>query len=81
MASIAISNLDTFGFDLLSDSESFLGEVNDRELTDTVGGISPVITFTAVALGEVTIWGATFGTGFALGTVGAGGVVGYTAAR
>jgi hypothetical protein len=80
MASIAISNLDTLGFDLLSDSESFLGEVNDRELTATVGGITPVITFTAAALGEVVVWNVAFGTGFALGAMTAGGVVGYTAA-
>jgi hypothetical protein len=81
MASIAISNLDTLGFDLLSDSESFLGEVNDRELIATVGGITPVITFTATALGTVSVWGVGFGTGFAIGTFTAGAAVGYTASR
>jgi hypothetical protein len=80
MASIAISHLDTFGFDLLSDSESFLSEVNDRELAATVGGVTPVITFTA-AWGTVSVWGVGFGTGFAIGTFTTGAVVGYTVSR
>jgi hypothetical protein len=76
MASIAIENLNVSGLDLFSDSESFLNEVGDREMSATVGGITPsVITFTA-AWGTISVSGVTFGTGFAAGVFGAGAIGG-----
>lgn len=71
MATIAIENLNANGLDLFSDSESFLTEVGDREMSATVGGITPVITFTA-AWGTLSVSGVTFGTGFAAGAFAAG---------
>ncbi|WP_427162588.1 hypothetical protein ACQFX9_14190 [Aliinostoc sp. HNIBRCY26] len=80
MASIAINELKFAGADLLVDSESFLNDLEDRELTAAIGGITPVVTFTAAALGSVSVWGVSFGTGFALGTFGVTAGVGYFAA-
>lgn len=72
MAYITVENLNADGFSLLSDSESFLTEVGDRDMGATVGGITPsVITFTA-AWGTLSVSGVTFGTGFAAGAFGAG---------
>ncbi|MGD1699135.1 hypothetical protein [Dapis sp. BLCC M229] len=50
MANIAISELNPVGFDLFSDSESYMVDLSDNELT-TSGGISPV----AVAVGTVAL--------------------------
>ncbi|MEA5565626.1 MULTISPECIES: hypothetical protein [unclassified Anabaena] len=79
MASIAINELKFAGSDLLVDSESFLNDLEDRDLTAAVGGITPVVTFTATALGTVSVWGTTFGTGFALSTFAAGAGISYYA--
>lgn len=81
MASIAINEIKFAGADLLVDSESFLNDLEDRDLTAAVGGVTPVVTFTAVKLGTVSVWGTTFGTGFAIGTFGVGGGLGFWASR
>ncbi|WP_427162586.1 hypothetical protein ACQFX9_14180 [Aliinostoc sp. HNIBRCY26] len=81
MASIAINELKFAGADLLFDSESFLNDLEDRELTAAIGGITPVVTFTAASLGSVSVWGVSFGTGFALGTFAGGAAIGYVASR
>ncbi|MCL6436015.1 MAG: hypothetical protein K6T90_17745 [Leptolyngbyaceae cyanobacterium HOT.MB2.61] len=81
MASIKVNDLHRAGADLLMDSESFLSDLEDRELAATVGGITPVVTFTATSLGTVSVWGVSFGTGFALGTFAAGAVAGYVGSR
>ena len=80
MASIKINELHFAGADLFNDSESFLSDLEDRELVAAIGGITPIITITA-AWGTVSVWGVSFGTGFALGTFGAGAVAGYFASR
>ncbi|MBC1197395.1 hypothetical protein H0901_19600 [Microcystis aeruginosa BLCCF158] len=38
MANITISDLRPAGADLFSDSESYLKDLTDREMTDTLGG-------------------------------------------
>jgi hypothetical protein len=81
MASIAINELKFAGADLLVDCESFLNDLEDRELTAAVGGITPVVTFTATTLGSVSVWGVSFGTGFALSTFAAGAGIGYVASK
>ncbi|MEH1819606.1 MULTISPECIES: hypothetical protein [unclassified Nostoc] len=81
MASIKINELHLAGADLFMDSENFFSDLEDRELVAAVGGITPVITFTAAALGSVSVWGVSFGTGFALGTFAAGATAGYFASR
>lgn len=48
MANIAISELNPVGFDLFSDSESYMVDLSDNELT-TSGGILPVV----VAVGTI----------------------------
>lgn len=44
MANIAISDLNPAGFDLLSDSKSYMRELSDTELT-AQGGITPARGF------------------------------------
>jgi hypothetical protein len=44
MAVISISNLRSTGADLFDSSESYLQELTDIELENTVGGISPAYT-------------------------------------
>lgn len=80
MAYIQLSNLRPAGSDLFVDSENFLNDLSDRELAATVGGVTPVVTFTAASLGTVSVWGTGFGTGFAIGTFAAGAGVGAYAA-
>jgi hypothetical protein len=41
MADIAISNLHATGADLFADSESYLNELTEAELSSTKGGFSP----------------------------------------
>lgn len=41
MAIIKINNLNTAGYDLFNDSESYLTELTDSELNMTQGGSSP----------------------------------------
>ncbi|MEA5552448.1 hypothetical protein VB713_16010 [Anabaena cylindrica UHCC 0172] len=46
MAVISISNLNVAGSDLFMDSESFMNDLTEQELTGTNGGITPVIIYT-----------------------------------
>jgi hypothetical protein len=48
MANIAIPNLNPAGFDLLSDSESYMRELSDAEL-DAQGGVTPVLAAAAAS--------------------------------
>ena len=81
MSSISVSDIEfSSEYGLINGEESFLNEVSEQELTNTLGGVTPVVTFTATSLGSVSVWGTSFGTGFAIGAFTAGGVVGYTAA-
>lgn len=71
MATIALSELQPAGSSLFSDSESFMTELSDSELTDINGGVTPgILSFigvssagcgavvSAVATGVAyTIWG------------------------
>jgi hypothetical protein len=45
MAIIKINNLNTAGFDLFNDSESYLNDLTDDEMSLTQGGSSPVCYF------------------------------------
>jgi hypothetical protein len=56
MATIKISNLHPAGSELFGDSESYLNELTNDELTMTHGGSSPVCSFVAGA--ALTIYGA-----------------------
>jgi lactobin A/cerein 7B family class IIb bacteriocin len=42
MTTIAIFDLPTSGLDLFSDSESYMTELNDKDLIDINGGIGPI---------------------------------------
>jgi hypothetical protein len=42
MSTISISNLKPSGLELFSDSESYLNEISENELTDITGGSSPI---------------------------------------
>lgn len=53
MANIAISELRPVGFDLFSDSESYLVDLSDNELT-TSGGVTPTVVV-GVAVGTVAL--------------------------
>ena len=46
MAVISISNLSVAGSDLFMDSESFMNDLTEQELTGTNGGLSPVVIYT-----------------------------------
>lgn len=48
MANITISDLRPAGADLFSDSESYLHELTDSEMLDTLGGRRIIITWTFV---------------------------------
>ena len=56
MAKIKLSKLRPAGSELLQDSESFLNELNDRELENVVGGdntIASVASQNSVSVGTV----------------------------
>jgi hypothetical protein len=58
MASITISNLNAYGSDLFLDSETFLDDLSDDEMSVNVkGGITPFIASVALsfAIGKA-IW-------------------------
>jgi hypothetical protein len=57
MSSIAISNLNPTGFDLLSDSESYMRELSDIEL-NAHGGITPVLAASSEPCGMAAVFGA-----------------------
>jgi hypothetical protein len=46
MAVISISNLNVAGSDLFLDSESFMNDLTEQELTGTNGGLTPVVIYT-----------------------------------
>jgi hypothetical protein len=48
MTTIRISNLEVPGFDLLSDEESYLNELNNDEFVLTRGGATPAATLVVV---------------------------------
>ena len=47
MASIKISDLHPAGSELFMDSESFLSDLSDVELSETMGGFSPLTVTTS----------------------------------
>jgi bacteriocin-like protein len=55
MAEIKLSELRPAGSDLLQDSESFLNELNDRELENVVGGntIASVASQASASVGSI----------------------------
>ncbi len=44
MANIKISNLQPAGYDLFSDSESYMMDLSENELNTTHGGFTPILT-------------------------------------
>ncbi|MDZ8134786.1 MAG: hypothetical protein RM049_05705 [Nostoc sp. DedQUE04] len=50
MSTIRISNLSVPGFDLLSDEESYLNEINNDEFDLTHGGATPAIAASILAV-------------------------------
>jgi len=50
MANITISDLRPAGADLFSDSESYMHELTDSEMLDTLGGWRVIITRTLVCV-------------------------------
>ncbi|MEA5603412.1 hypothetical protein [Nostoc sp. UHCC 0252] len=50
MANIAISNLRPAGADLFQDSESFLHELTEQEVTDILGGAKVSILWSAICV-------------------------------
>ena len=59
MAEIKLSELRPAGSELLEDSESFLNELNDRELENVVGGdtIATVASQNSISVGTVNTIG------------------------
>jgi hypothetical protein len=55
MASIAISDLRPAGAELFMDSESFLSELSDGELSGTFGASPPVVVASAVACFKISL--------------------------
>ena len=53
MANIAISELNPVGFDLFSDSESYMTDLSDNELK-TSGGITPTYVVT-IGVGSIAL--------------------------
>ena len=51
MASIKINNLQLAGADLFNDSESYLNELNESELSFTNGGSSPLCVTLGITIG------------------------------
>lgn len=54
MANIAISDLHPTGYDLFSDSESYMKDLSDGEL-DIQGGVTPVLIGYAIVSSEVCL--------------------------
>ena len=59
MAEIKLSELRPAGSELLEDSESFLNELNDRDLENVAGGISiaSVASQASVSIGTINTLG------------------------
>lgn len=67
MPVIAISELHPVGSDLLLDSESFMNELTDSEITDTNGGSTPgILSFIGVSSEAcgIVISGVTAGVAY-----------------
>lgn len=68
MASIAILDIRSVGYDLFVDNESYLSDLNENELDRVVGGTEPVtLSLGAIALigfGSVLVAG---GAGYLIG--------------
>lgn len=71
MASIKISDIRPAGSELFVDSESFMNDLADQELSATNGGISPV-----------AIWGVAIASEYVIGSMVAGAAAGaYSALK
>lgn len=71
MASINISDLRPAGSQLFVDSESFMNDLADQELSATNGGLTPVV-----------IWGVPIASQYVIGTMVSGAAVGaYSALK
>ena len=69
MAAIVISDLRLTGSELLTDSESFLDFLNDSEVNDIHGGLTPIV-----------IWGIAVASEYVISAMASGAVVGVTVA-
>jgi hypothetical protein len=58
VSSVVISELKTTGLNLFEDKESYLDEVNETELTQTIGGATPVSVVATVQFAGGLIQGA-----------------------
>ena len=67
MANIAIYDLDTSGLDLFMDSEGFMSELTEDELTATNGGFTTSVTSSGVCVGVIAL-----GSSVACGAVAVG---------
>ncbi|WP_293164641.1 hypothetical protein [Okeania sp. SIO2C9] len=57
MANINISDLRPAGADLFLDSESYLNDLTEGEMTNTLGGILPLVYIGIGVYVGYTIWG------------------------
>ena len=55
MANINISDLSPAGADLFLDSESYLNDLTEGEMTNTLGGMLPIIAAIIIAAGTIAI--------------------------
>lgn len=67
MAVISISNLSPVGSELFMDSESFMNEMSNEELTGTQGGLSPIVIYTVAVNSWWFVGGAALGGAGAVG--------------
>lgn len=71
MASIKISDIHPAGSELFVDSESFMNDLADQELSATNGGLSPVV-----------IWGVAIASEYVISAMVSGAAVGaYSALK
>jgi hypothetical protein len=56
MAIVNNSDLRPTGFDLFSDSEGYMDELNDTELDSIHGGLTPGVVLTAIRVGQVAAY-------------------------
>jgi hypothetical protein len=57
MANINISDLSPAGADLFLDSESYLNDLTEGEMTNTLGGVLPLVYIGIGIYMGYTIWG------------------------
>ncbi|MBW4617103.1 MAG: class IIb bacteriocin, lactobin A/cerein 7B family [Desmonostoc vinosum HA7617-LM4] len=71
MASINISNLQPVGSELFMDSESFMHDLTEQQLSATNGGLAPLV-----------IWGVAIASEYVIGAMAAGAAAGaYSALK